>query len=503
MSESNRHNGRSSMNDNISFDKNTQVISALRLHEQVPSKQSHASQFTFNSTDKIISHDYRDSQYDRHTREKKSLATELGSSTNKSRVRMVLSGPNTYEGNTETKLDQNEFPIMNSVRQVIQGYKGNKPDQAKNYYDDRYINAYQSKESTQVIRERLKNKIESLREKLSSSHNDTIRSTQERFNIPVGKFIMHPERSSMNIDTMRVHSRDGSKSIEGSGLELDEYVSLEDPHLEQKYSYVDKGVPISSKYETFNTGSHHEESMKSGNTYSSMRREAERIKDNRSNHNSIDVVVQDKKKHYNTKMSTKKLDEFFTIEDVRQNDGDLAWSASMSKNREKNYIDKSYSKASASKHHSNSSKRQAVNALQSLSKSGRRLLNKNLGSRTKKNVTGYSTTSSYYRTDSKSRSNSKRNHLKGVNRVILKSKNQNLNNTMKEIDKSGALQRYLNIYFIILNSYSDENSEISIASDYYNENLPPNSINESLHYGSKKVKTNVIPPYSMIKRINK
>ena len=113
---------------------------------------------------------------------------------------------------------------MNTVRQILQKdeAKSNNEEGSSNFQNS-YIT--ESKESTTAIRERLKNKINSLREKISSSQNNTIRSVQENLRVPINRLNQNYNTNKQPIETVRVHSRDGSKSIEGSGLEIDEFVN--------------------------------------------------------------------------------------------------------------------------------------------------------------------------------------------------------------------------------------------------------------------------------------
>lgn len=182
-----------------------------------------------------------------------------------------LSGPSTFEGNREGGLEQKNFPIMNSVRQFLQKNSDRSVHLQSHLLDPQSsVKTVESKDSTKVIRERLKNKIDNLRERISNSHKETLRSIPENFNVPLNRISQCSDRNQNAIDTMRVHSRDGSKSIEGSGLELDEYVEqYEDPQTQIRVNQFDKIGNFSSKYDTFNSISHHNESIHSANTFQS------------------------------------------------------------------------------------------------------------------------------------------------------------------------------------------------------------------------------------------
>ena len=139
----------------------------------------------------------------------------------------VFTSQHTFDRDYPTSLEQKDFPIMNSVRQIL--LRENENGAGTRPFPDpkpKSNKTTESRESTQIIRERLKDKIDTLRERISSSHkNNTKRSIQERLHVPLQSLPPRSDSKNANIETMRVHSRDGSKSIEGSGLELDHYVS--------------------------------------------------------------------------------------------------------------------------------------------------------------------------------------------------------------------------------------------------------------------------------------
>lgn len=141
----------------------------------------------------------------------------------KSRIK-IFSSQNTFEGNFENSLDKRDFPIMNSVRQILT--KDHENSYKQPFDRPGSIRTTESRDSTKVIRERLKNKIDTLRDRISNSHKDTVRSIQEKLNVPLNKISLTYDNNNAGIDTVRIHSRDGSKSIEGSGLELDDYVNI-------------------------------------------------------------------------------------------------------------------------------------------------------------------------------------------------------------------------------------------------------------------------------------
>jgi hypothetical protein len=121
----------------------------------------------------------------------------------------------------------------------------------------------ESKDSTKVIRERLRGKIDNLRDRISSSHKETMRSIPENFQIPINK-ISQCSDANQAIDTVRVHSRDGSKSIDGSGLELDDYIDTFD-HVAQRRSNADN----KDNRDIIIGLNHRNESVRSANTYQS------------------------------------------------------------------------------------------------------------------------------------------------------------------------------------------------------------------------------------------
>ena len=293
---------------NFSFDRNSQIFGAFGPNDSVGNKVSHASQFTFNSTDKYGTRDlegYKHNQSKVSEFVKDSLKNEL-KHENKSRIK-IFTGPNTFEGSREVELDQKEYPIMNTVRQIL------KREEGKSNYDETSSNHYsrktESKESTTAIRERLKNKINNLRDKINTSQNNTIRSDQDNFRVPMNKISQKSDTNKHPVETMRVHSRDGSKSIEGSWLELDEFVNSWDDRIKDKNGYLDRIVNISSKKDTFNTVSYQGESGRSANTFHSKKRSDNKGRPidnlNESNHEIQSYT------------NTKTLEHYFTIEDLK------------------------------------------------------------------------------------------------------------------------------------------------------------------------------------------
>ena len=256
------------LKSNFSFDRNSQMFVPFGQNDSVGNKASHASQFTFNSTDKNGTRDL-DSCKNQPSKicdfVKDTIRNEI-KHENKSRIK-IFTGPNTFEGSREIELDQKEYPIMNTVRQILHRdeSKSNHDEISSNYYSKKM----DSKESTTAIRERLKNKINNLREKINTSQNNTIRSVQENLKVPVDKMNQNYDAIRQPVETMRIHSRDGSKSIEGSGLELDEFVNSWDDKVQFKNGCLDKIVNISSKHDTFNTVSYQGESVRSANTFQS------------------------------------------------------------------------------------------------------------------------------------------------------------------------------------------------------------------------------------------
>ena len=240
---------------------------------------------------------------------------------------------------------------------------------------------------------------------------------------------------------MRVHSRDGSKSIDGSGLELDDYVSLDG----NKYNNNDKGGAVSSKYETFNTELHHGESVKSANTRNS------RIADIECHENMIGQFQNINLRNaataaYKTNAGTQNV-EFFTIEDVNQVSQDISPSATQtipSQRREAKIGTKSTS-----------------------SKRSKKL--------------------KPYKMGNKSRSRSKKSSKKSINSSYYKTESHSKTRPPLAVD---VTNRQSNGYSLSVHStYSDE------------ENLPPNNLYEDLHFEQQSNSTNIIPPYSMAKRI--
>lgn len=301
-----------SLRENISFDKNTQVLSGRRPNDSATNKLSHASQFTFNSTEKLQSQDlgtFRNKELEEISNRR--FIAELNNEP-KSRIK-IFSQPNTF-GDRSTSLEKKEFPIMNSVRQILQSKRTKETPYA--FEPPSSLKTVESKDSTKTIRDRLKNKIDALREKISNSHKDTMRSIQDKLSVPINRIADHNDKEQ-HIDTTRVYSRDGSKFIEGSGLELDDYVaSCDDINSIRKTNHFDRLGHQSSKYETFNSMSNHQESVRSANTFQSRGRENGILltgKD-RNNSNRLNVTAENSKNH--TFNNTKAMDNYFTIEDV-------------------------------------------------------------------------------------------------------------------------------------------------------------------------------------------
>ena len=297
------------LRSNFSFDRNSQVLWAFGQNNSTQNKASHASQFTFNSTDRNRTNEldsFKNKQSKIWDFVKDSIINEI-KQENKSRIK-IFTGPNTFEGSREVELDQKEFPIMNTVRQILQ------KDEAKSSHEEgssNFQNSYvtESKESTTAIRERLKNKINSLREKISSSQNNTIRSVQENLRVPINRLNQNYNTNKQPIETVRVHSRDGSKSIEGSGLEIDEFVNSWDDRIHGKNVYLDKYANFSSKHDTFNTVSYQGESVRSANTFQSKKKYENEFK-NKSNFQEYNPENQ-------SFSNTKTLEHYFTIEDLK------------------------------------------------------------------------------------------------------------------------------------------------------------------------------------------
>lgn len=134
--------------------------------------------------------------------------------------------PNTYEGARESSFESKDFPIMNSVRQILSKEQEQEQSYLHRLNIPSSLKTNESMDSTKLIRERLKNKIDVLRDRISSSHKDTVSSIQDRLSVPIDNMQLNNDQHNVCIDTMRIHSRDGSKSIKGSGLELDDYVNI-------------------------------------------------------------------------------------------------------------------------------------------------------------------------------------------------------------------------------------------------------------------------------------
>lgn len=429
---------RTTLRDNLSFAGPTQVLPSIKMHDIVGSNRpSHASQFTFNSTEKVNSNDYDESKsnYTFKDGEREQFVNHLNLSQ-KSRIR-IISGPNTFEGNREEMLDQQEFPIMNSVRQVIQahsntrdyGQNGRQPATKKSKSRSRSRSRESSKggkskkssknESTQVIRDRLKCKIETLRSKLSSSHHDTIRSTQDKLNVQLARIPQHnKDKMSQNIETMRIHSRDGSKSIEGSGLELDDYVSLED-HKQDKYSYVEKADHLSSKYETYNTIDHQFESHPSHNSLNSKSQEQFAQQPNQLNF--VDIKN-------NTNVT--QFEKYFVNENNSKTGDSVMNSATQTKllkkqkiGTKRNSSNQIHSSKSANRYESN-----ILTGFRSFNKRSNKLSSeKQSKSKSKRKNYDYSANTSIGRSGSRSRSGQKYKQPKSISKVIMSNKNRFVN----------------------------------------------------------------------------
>jgi tetratricopeptide (TPR) repeat protein len=308
------------LRENISFDKNTQVLSAMRNNNSATNKQSNWSHFTFNSTEKQPSQDLesmrnQNAENDHFTI--KNFANRLINAVNSQQ--QDFSGPSTFEGNREGYLEQKNYPIMNSVRQFLQKNSDRSVHLQNHLLDPQSsVKTVESKDSTKVIRERLKNKIDNLRERISNSHKETLRSIPENLNFPLNRISQWSERQQQPIDTMRVHSRDGSKSIEGSGLELDEYVEqYDDPQTQIKVNQFKRMEKFSGKYDTFNSINHHNESMHSANTFQSKWKDyTESMKNQNISHQNRKNICS-RSRQNNTFQNQNQIDNYFTLEDVQ------------------------------------------------------------------------------------------------------------------------------------------------------------------------------------------
>ena len=227
----------------------------------------------------------------------------------------VYTSQDTFDRDCPISLEQKDFPIMNSVRQIL--LRENENGAGTRQFTDpkpKSNKTTESRESTQIIRERLRDKIDTLRERISSNHkNNTKRSIQERLHAPLQSLPPRSDSKNANIETMRVHSRDGSKSIEGSGLELDHYVSgqssLKDLQEENK-NYGNTYHQL-NKNDTLYSASKQWESIKSFNTYQSKSKGlTESVRDQEINiMNKLSVTEENS---YNN--TRKNKNEYFTIE---------------------------------------------------------------------------------------------------------------------------------------------------------------------------------------------
>jgi len=303
---------KTGLRENVSFDQNTQVLAAIRQNDSVTNKLSQASHFTFNSTEKLGSRDLNSVKNKVVENDKfaiKNFANRLVNHSN-SQAQELMSD-HIHEGVREGNLGNKSFPIMNSVRQVLQ--KGSDRSvhlQTKLLDHQSSMQTVESKDSTKVIRERLRGKIDNLRDRISSSHKETMRSIPENFQIPINK-ISQCSDANQAIDTVRVHSRDGSKSIDGSGLELDDYIDTFD-HVAQRRSNADN----KDNRDIIIGLNHRNESVRSANTYQSKWREfVESFKDPEVDARSrINITAGNS--YNNTFHNTKNLGNHFTIEEV-------------------------------------------------------------------------------------------------------------------------------------------------------------------------------------------
>jgi hypothetical protein len=160
----------------------------------------------------------------------------------------------------------------------------------------------------------LKNKIDNLRDRISNSHKDTIRGIQEKLNVPLNKISHTYDDNNNGIETVRIHSRDGSKSIEGSGLELDDYININSWEDRKHHRSNHVEVPQSSKFGSCNTISYHGESIRSTNTLQSKSKDQAIYMKEQDIRNRINVTAEHS---YNSTMNEKKnANQYFTIEDV-------------------------------------------------------------------------------------------------------------------------------------------------------------------------------------------
>lgn len=472
------------MKSNFSFDRNSQVICAFGQNNSTQNKASHASQFTFNSTDRNHHKEldyYKNRPSKASNLEKGSIIDEI-KQENKSRIK-IFTGPNTFEGSREIQLDQKEFPIMNTVRQILQKdeTKSNNGEGTSNLRDS-YVT--ESKESTVAIRERLKNKINSLREKISSSQNNTIRSIQDNLRVPIGKLGQNFNSNNQPIETVRIHSREASKSIDGSAVEIDEFTNSCDDRTRGMNGYLDEKYAIfSSKNDTFNTVSYQGESVRSGNTFQSKLKNENDIR-NKSNPHEYNPEIQ-------SFSNTKTLEHYFTIEDLKNSrEGD---NPNNLKVQQRNYIESKDRKRNKSKEIVNIASFNSTTQLQNSRKpykyQSSSASNKMQSSQKNKLNSNYSVSSSF-----NNRSYVKKN--KSSNKKSVRSQKGKITYSQK---RSAKNEKLINCPIKLNdNSYvhtSPKEVSTSDAEEGTNYGPTPNRLEESRSY--KK------PLYSMLSHIRK
>jgi hypothetical protein len=172
--------------DTISFDRNSSNLVGARPNESSMKKMSRASQFTFNSTENRQFGDGRNSSRNADNSESLTLPMQIknleGNSCyneflNKERIESdsnprikVFPQQSTYDEHLQENFETNDYPIMNSVRQILlrENDSGAYPKLLKGLRSNS-IKTTESRESTQIIRDRLKYKIDTLRERISST----------------------------------------------------------------------------------------------------------------------------------------------------------------------------------------------------------------------------------------------------------------------------------------------------------------------------------------------